>query len=173
MNEEQTTAPAEAAPAPAPEISPPVKKVRKPRKPKAPVQAAPEPEPAPEPAPAPKRTRKPKAAVTEEDGEEDDNKPFKMPKHYVEHSGSVITLMGTDVKLRVMTPAKRAAHGIKEIIGTMGKPCEGPVLIKFKNRAAALKFFDLCLHADDEKNEYIDCGSKTDWFGEELMRSFQ
>ena len=171
---------------PALPVEPPApKKPRKPRKPRTPkpeaLAAVPEPTPEEKPAPKP---RKPKAAAKDEakpkkpkheeaDEAEEGDRPFKMPKNYVDHDGRTITLCGSDVKLRVMTPPTRAKHGIIKVEGTMGKPCAEKVVLTFKRATQAEKFFETCLHADNDADEFIISGSKTDWYGDNLMGSFQ
>lgn len=148
MTDEQTT---EAQTPPAEPVASP-KKPRKPRAPKA--AAAPAPKKAKEPAPTPP----PKAP--------------KKPKHYVEQTGKLITLSGTDVKLRAMTPAQLKEHGIKQVQGEIGKPCAQPLVLTFKSPKAAEQFFDLCLHAEEETDEHIECGGKTEWYADNLMGGF-
>lgn len=141
---DETTTPAAA---PVPE-----KKPRKPRKPRAPKAEKPQVAAAP-PPPTP-------------------IKPEKKPKHYVEQQGRTVTLCGTDVQLRAMTPEQLKAHGVKDMQGTMGTPCATPLVLTFKSPTAAEKFFDLCLHAEEEADAHIDCGNKTEWYSENLMGGF-
>lgn len=147
MTEEQTP---EVQTAPPAEPAAPPKKPRKPRAPKA-------------AAPAPKKAKAPKPTPPQVE---------KKPKHYVEQAGKLITLCGTDVKLRAMTPAQLSEHGIKQVQGVVGKPCAQPLVLTFKSPKAAERFFDLCLHSDDEANDHIECGGKTEWYADNLMGGF-
>jgi hypothetical protein len=136
-----------------------------------PTEAAPQPE---------KKPRKPRTPPQPEveavEDEIDPNDPWggeKPPKHYVLHEGSTITLSGKDVKLRPLTDESVAAHGIKSVTGAQGMPCEQQqVVLKFKSPAAAFKFFDLCLHAQDEADEHIKSGGKTEWHSERMLELF-
>ena len=132
---------------PAATEAPRPKKPRKPRKPKEPAQAAP----------------------AEEDEDEDE---VKLPKHYVLQKGKTVTLNGSDVKLRPMTPEVQKKLKVKAVQGEMGKACSTPLVLTFTSPNAALDFFDLCLHADAPEDEHIDCGGKTDWISEDVMRGF-
>ena len=132
---------------PAATEAPKPKKPRKPRKPKEPAQAAP----------------------AEEDEDEDE---VKLPKHYVLQRGKTITLNGTDVKLRPLSPEQQKKFKVKSITGEVGKPCAQPVVLTFTSPNAAIDFFDLCLHSEEEVDEHIDCGSKTDWLSDDLLRGF-
>lgn len=122
----------------------------------------------------PKRTRKkrkpraeaaaPKSA--KDDGVEleisEDEETDLSPNH-VAHDGATITLNG-DVSLRVMTLDEQKVAGIKSITGEMGKKCKkSPVIITFKNPRAALVFFDMCLYAEKESEEFILVGKKVEW----------
>lgn len=138
--------PTEAAAAPAPE-----KKPRKPRTPPAPPDVEPI------------------------EDEIDPNDPWmgeKPPKHYVLQMGSEVTLSGKDVKLRPLTHELSVDHGIKQVIGAQGEPCVQPLIIKFKSPAAAEKFFDLCLHAEEEEDEHIQAGNRTEWVRPDIMDGF-
>ncbi len=130
--------------------------------------------------PKPKRTRKPRKpkrsdAQLHEGGDdyevelEDDDAPMELGAHYVNHVDATIILKG-DVSLRVMTYEEQKQFGIKDINGEMGKKCKkSPLVLTFKNAKSALAFFDMCLHAEKESEEYIDTGSKVEWFSPSMM----
>ena len=130
----------------------PEEKPKKTRKPRAKKAAA-----APAPAPAEKPKRAPKASKF---------------SHEVKHEGRCITVTGTDVKVRDMTPAQLAEFGIKSVEGALGKACAEPVVLTFKSPAAASKFFAASFTAEDEADEFIVAGAKTDWHGEDLSNVF-
>ena len=122
----------------------------------------------------PKRTRKPRkakaaapAAAEGNDAEieiEESEDDHELGDHYVSQNGAVITLKG-DVSLRVMTPQEQKENGIKFVAGEMGKKCKkAPLTITFKNAKAATAFFNLCLNAEKEQEEFIDDGKKVEWF---------
>lgn len=124
-----------------------------------------------DPKPKTKRAKKVKTEQMEVTPPPAAEKPPKKPKNRVEHEGSTITLAGKDVKLRVMTPAQQTEWGIKTITGTFGVPCEQPLVIQFKSPKAAEKFFEHCLHyeEEDETLEFIDSGGRTEWHSDKLM----
>ena len=131
-------------------------------------------EPAPEKTPRKARNpRKPAPEVEAAEPEVDENDPWqgeKPPKHYVLHHGATITLNGRDVQLRPLDHEQSVKHGIKSVTGAQGMPCEQQqVVIKFKSPAAAFKFFDLCLHTEDEADEYIKSGGRTEWHSERML----
>lgn len=114
------------------------KRKRAPRKPAAPVEAA------------PKKERKPRMV------------------HEVVQDGKFIFLRGTDVMLKRMTPKQRAAFGIKDIDGKMGVPCTEQVKLTFKSPKAAADFFALSFMDETGEDEWIDAGSKADWLSEDI-----
>lgn len=123
----------------------------------------------PDPQPAPAEFTAP---PPDDDGDFDADDPWmgeKPPKHYVLHEGRKLTLSGADVKLRPLPHEALVKYGIKTITGSQGNPCNTPVVIEFKSSAAAFKFFDLCLHAEDEVDEHIDAGNKTEWQSPRLV----
>lgn len=109
----------------------------------------------------------------EAEDELDPNDPWmgeKPPKHYVLHDGRKLVLSGKDVQLRPLDHEACIRHGIKTVTGAQGMPCEQQqVVIEFKSPAAAFKFFDLCLHAQDEADEHIQAGNKTEWQSPRLL----
>lgn len=124
----------------------------------------------------PKRTRKarkPKAEVAAESPEveievEESDDDHELGDHYVNHVAATITLKGA-AKLRVMTPEEQRSNGIKFIAGEMGKKCKTPLVITFKNAKAAVTFFNLCLNAEKESEEFIDVTDKVEWFSPSMM----
>jgi hypothetical protein len=137
-----------------------------------------------------KKTKKPEAEKTEAvtpappvppdvepvEEEVDADDPWegeRPPKHYVLHHGRFITLHGKDVQLRPLTHEQNVTHGIKNVTGAQGMPCEQQdVVLTFKSPAAAFKFFKLCLHAEDETDEYIKSGNKTEWHSARMIDVF-
>jgi len=93
--------------------------------------------------------------------------------HEVRQDGCFITLSGSSVKLKVLTPAQQKEHGIKSIFGVMGKKCSTDVLkMEFKSRKAAQDFLTYSMEAGTDEapkdEEFIQDGNKTEWYGERL-----
>jgi len=118
----------------------------------------------------PKKPRKPRKPRAPKEDVDDEGADEKRSANRVEHEGAVVTLTGKDVKLQVMTPAQQKEHKVLTIAGVVGKPCAAPVVITFKTKRAAADFFTMCLNADeDEPNEFILVGDKTNWYSPDLM----
>lgn len=122
----------------------------------------------------PKRSKKkpaePVAVETKEVAKaEKAPKAPKKPKNRVEHEGNRIVIAGADVQLKVMTPEQQKAYGVKSITGTMGQPCKDTeVVLTFKSPKAAENFFEGQMNEEEEANEFIDAGGRTEWYSDNL-----
>ena len=127
-----------------------------------------EPEAKPKKAKKPRKPRKPKAEAAEPDAEEDDDTFFRKDEQYVRQDGKTVTLSGKGVTLNGLSKADIKQWGVESISGTIGKPCKEPLTVTFKNRKAALDFFNACLENESEDDEVISASSAVKWFSEEL-----
>ena len=125
-------------------------------------------------APKKKRApRKPKAEAAPAEVEKPKRAPrvAKLP-NAIKLDGRVIVVTGTDVYVRDMDAAARTKHGIKQVEGTLGKPCAEMLTLTFKSPKAAAVFFNESFTAENEDDEMIVAGSKTDWEGDTIDSIF-
>lgn len=137
------------------------------------TEAAPSSEEAPK---KPRKPRKPRAShkpKAEAAPEAPPEKPARAPRsksmpNFVECAGKIITVSGKDVFVREMDAAARALHGIKEVQGTLGKPCIETLTLTFKSPKAAEKFMADSFATENEDEEMIVAGGRTEWRGDGL-----
>lgn len=145
------------------------KPAKKPRKPRSDVGVKRGPrKPFKADSPAPKKRGRPAKAKVEEvvEAPKKRGRPAatKLP-NVVEQQGSVLTISGGDVYCRRLTPKKLEEWGIRKVeSGKMGVPCSDAALVlRFKSPKAAGKFFTHSFGAENEADEIIVAGNKTDW----------
>lgn len=149
------------------------KPAKKPRKPRSDVgvKRGPRKPKAEKEAPK-KRGRPPKAKVEEVVAEapKKRGRPSTKVANFVRQEGSVMTISGADVYCRRLTPKKMEEWGIRKIeSGKMGVPCaEVPLVMRFKSPKSAAKFFTHSFGAENEADEIIVSGNKTDWESDAL-----
>lgn len=134
------------------------------------ADVTPEPEEKPKKERKPRKKRQPKAAKPEKDEEADDEDDFtpKKGEQFIRQEGNTITLSGRSVTLNGLSKSDIAKWSITKVEGAIGTPCKEPMKLTFKNRQAALNFFNACLEDESEDDEVISTTPSVKWFSEEL-----
>lgn len=113
-----------------------------------------------------KKTAPKKEAVEAKEPKQPRSK--KLPC-FVRQEGKVVTLSGADVFCRPLDAAARTKWGVKDVKGQLGEKCATEeTVLTFKSPKAAAAFFDYSFNAEDENDEIIVAGGKTDWEGESI-----
>ena len=116
----------------------------------------------------PRKPRKPKAAAAEADDEEPRAKRGERAEQFIRQEGNKLTLSGRGVTLNGLSKQDIKKWHIESVSGAVGKPCKEPMTLLFKNRRAALDFFNACLEDESEDDEVISATEAVNWYSEEL-----